>query len=112
MAGGPCVLGVRGGRQREDDAEDGAAPGPRAVADGASVGLDYRADDRQAEPDTALAAGPRAVGAVEALEDPVGLLGRHAGARIRDLEHDLLVLSRKPDVDGCPGRSVNARVRE
>src|SRR6266508_624145 len=88
---GPSVLGVRSRRQREHDAEDGAAPEPRAVADGASVSLDHRANDRQPEPDTALAPRPRTVGAVETLEDPVRLSGRHAGARVGDLEHNLLV---------------------
>src|SRR6266516_4731058 len=30
---GPRIRGARGGREREDDAEDGASPRPRAVAD-------------------------------------------------------------------------------
>src|SRR6266511_5388138 len=85
------VLGVGRGRRREDDSEDGPAPGPRAVGDGAPVRLDHRADDREPQPGTALAARPRTVGSVETLEDPVGLLGRYPGARVGDLEHDLTV---------------------
>src|SRR6266542_6866892 len=71
---GPRFAGVGSVRQREDDAEDGAAPWSRPVADGASMRLDQGADDRQAEPDASLAARARTVGAVEALEDGVGLL--------------------------------------
>ncbi len=50
-------------REREDDAEDGTASGRRAVADCASVRLDQRADNRQAKPNTSLAARARTVGA-------------------------------------------------
>src|SRR5262249_27371476 len=96
---GPRVPRARGGREREDDTEDGPAAWPRAVADGASVSLGHRANDRQAEPHPALGSRPRTVGAVEALEDLAGLSGRHAGALVGDHEHGLPLFGGKPDVD-------------
>ena len=108
----PSGRGANDGREREAHPEDRAASRPRPVHDRASVRLDEGTDDREAETNATLAPRTRAVDAVEALEDPVRLLGRHARALVRDLEHGPLVLGSKPHVDGCPGRRVNARVRE
>ena len=55
---------------------------------GAAVGLGDGGHDRQAEPGAALGAAAGRVGAVEALEDPVGLVGRQARALVGDLDGD------------------------
>ena len=58
----------------------------RLGADRAAVGVDDPARDRQPEPGAAVARGARRVGAVEALEHPLGLGGRDAGPLVGD--HD------------------------
>src|SRR6266536_3382303 len=108
----PSDRGASAGREREAYPEDRAASWPRPVHDRASVRLDEGTDDREAETNATLAPRTRAVDAMEALKDPVRLLGRHARALVRDLEHGPLVLGRNPHVDGCRCRRVNTRVRE
>ena len=62
-------------------------PWPVLVHRAASaVPLGDRVDDRQAQPDAAVAARPRRVGAREPVEDPIERLRRHAAALVLDLD--------------------------
>src|SRR4029450_11570440 len=73
----PCAGGLESQQQLED------AAGARAALhlEGAAVGLHDRLHDRQAEADPAPVTGPGLVQPGEAFEDPVEVLGGHAGAR-------------------------------
>src|SRR5215217_5895767 len=82
-----------GGGQGEEHPEAGAPAGDAVDLDGAAVDGDQGGHDRQAEPGAAAGGGAGRVGPVEALEDPLGLLGGEAGAVVDDL-------------DGGPGAAV------
>src|SRR5438045_6047285 len=64
----------------EEDAEAAALADGALRGDGAAHGLDQVAHDRQAEAEAAGAARARRVGAVEAVEDAVEVLGGDADA--------------------------------
>ena len=68
--------------------------------------------DREPEPGAALAALAPALGAPEALEQRVRVVGGEAGAVVADLEPDLAVLAADGDVDRAAGGRVHERVAD
>src|SRR5262249_38270492 len=68
--------------------EGAALVGDAVEPDAAAVGLDEAAADREADSGSAGATGHRAVDAIEAIEDALGVLGRDADAVIADAEGD------------------------
>lgn len=54
-----------------------------------AVGFGYRHDDAQAEARAAATGGAGGVAAIEALEDPAGGVGVHAGALVGDVRLDV-----------------------
>ena len=69
-----------------------------------------RARDGEAETDAADVAGARVVEPDERLEDPFGVLGGDAGARVLDHEAHRLTVARDRDRHRAPGRRVLDRV--
>src|SRR5207244_1053507 len=86
----PCWRRIYLDRAGEADDEDGADPGGALHLDAAAVGLDRVAGDRQAQAGALSVAAARAVGLVEALEDPAELLGGDAAAGVGDPQLDQL----------------------
>ena len=76
------------------------------------MGLGDRGDDREPEPDAAARARARLVGAVEALEDALGVLRGEAGAGVLDLDHGGAVSRSSRTRHRRLGRSVRAHVAE
>ena len=76
------------------------------------MGVDDPGHDREAEAGAALAALAAALGAPEALEQRVGVVGGQAGAVVAHLEPDLLLPGADADVDRAPGGRVHERVAQ
>src|SRR5262245_55105528 len=79
----PCLL-----CRRQRYVEGRAAADCAGSPDPSALHLDQPLDDRQAQAASAGLAGAGLVGTVEALEDPRQLVGRDAGAGVRNLEDD------------------------
>lgn len=93
----------------QQDAEGRAPVRSRTDLDVAAVRTDERVDDGQAQARaTASGAGPCPcfVGAVEAVEGPLGLAGRHSGALVLELEDHVTVPGADADTDRGAGRGV------
>ena len=100
-------------RGRQIEAEGRAPSDCRSNGDAAVVRGDDRRDDREPEADAAARARARRVGAVEALEDALGLLGGPGpGPRRRPRARASSVEPRAAPSTGVPGRRVRADVRE
>ena len=54
----------------------------RVQRDAAALALDEDARDREPEPDAGHTRRARGASAIEGLEEPLGVLGRHARARV------------------------------
>src|SRR5829696_9407278 len=102
------------GGQGEDHPEAGAPAGDAVDLDGAAVDGGKGGHDRQAEPGAAAGGGAGRVGPVEALEDPLGLLGGEAGAVVDDLDGGPGAAVEgggpDPDLDRAAGRGVGEGV--
>src|SRR5690606_10402743 len=77
-------------RGRQGDPDGGAATGRVEHPGRPAVGRDERCDDRQPESGTTGGTGPGVVEAVEALEDPLGVLGGDARPVVAHLDDDLV----------------------
>src|SRR3954447_20467777 len=86
--------------QRELDAEGCALPRAGVGGHAPTVRLGDRGDDREPEADAAARAGPRAVGAVEALEDVRRLLLVEARAGVGDGDLGVSVAAADRDAHG------------
>jgi len=76
------------------------------------VGRCDRGDDRQPEPGAAELARPRALGPVEALEDPLGVLRGDARAVVLDLENGVVPIGVDAHADRRAGGRVHPCVRQ
>ena len=93
--------------------EAGAEARARALRrDRAAVKLDQVAGDREPDPEPALRARRRAVGLAEAVEDVGEELGRHARARVADLDRELALAAGEGDRHAPVRRRELDRVRD
>jgi hypothetical protein len=87
-------------------------PGNGFGADASSVGLDDRTRDCETEPAAAPVSTPAAVDAVEALEDPVELVGRDSGSGVADRDVKLTVVAVREDRDPIAALGVGNGVAD
>ncbi len=69
-------------------------------------------DDRQADAGSADGAALRPAPLVERLEDPVAVIGMHAGAIVADVDDELVALHARPDVNRAAARRELDGVRQ
>ena len=74
------------------------------------MGRDETRDDRQTQAGTSAGTGARSIRAVEALENPGGVLGAHARSVIGDLQDGAAAGDRDAHRDGRPGRGMRVGV--
>ena len=80
--------------------------------DGAAVRLHAFGDDGQADAGAADRAALRPPPLIERLEDPIAVVGVHAGAVVADVHDEIVALHSRADVDRAAARRELDRVRQ